>query len=159
VVEIEVGRVNDANNVTQPRALPKLPLPKESSSYTDQAVTGSTGIRKATATSIAPPPVSRSRVGLILGIAGALLAVATIATLGTLLVVRSGSSAGPNGSAATTTVAPSAPQPSETTQTAASLSAKTPEPKTSASKVTHGKPTTTTTVAPKSSTTPIDVGF
>ena len=153
VIEVEVGRAHDA---PVPRTLPKLPMPAESS--TDQGVTGSTGIRQATATSIAPPPVTRSRVGLILGIGGALLAVATIATLATVLVMRNGSTAATNPPApATTTTTPTA-QPSET-QAAASISAKPPEPKPSAiatTKPTHGK---ATTAPPKPSTSPIDVGF
>jgi len=153
VIEIEVGRVNDDG---AKRPLPKLPIPKESSSYTDQALTGSTGIRQATATSIAPPPVSPSRIGWIVGIGGALLAVAAIATLVTVLVVRPGTSA-TQGSAPVAT-APSAPQPSET-RAETSASAKAPETKPSATattKPTHGKPTV---VPPKPSVTAIDPGY
>jgi len=155
VVEIEVGRVNEGPHKGP---LPKLPLAKESSSYTDQALTGSTGIRQATATTIAPPPVeARSRLGLILGIAGALVAVATIATLATALVMRPNANAGSNVSAApSTTIAPSAPQTSET-RAAASTSAEPKPSSTPTTKPTHGK--NTIVPPPKSSTAPIDVGF
>jgi len=155
VIEIEVGRVND---VSAHRPLPKLPIPKESSSYTDQASTGSTGIKQATATTIAPPPVPSSRVGWIVGAVGALVAVAAIATVATVLIVRPGNNATSNGSTTTTTPAATAPQSSETQATPASASAV--EPKSSATatpKATHGKPPAI--APPKPSTKPIDVGY
>ena len=156
VIETEVGR---AQGVSVQRTLPKLPIPNESSSFTEQSGTGSTGIKQATATSIAPPPVvAHSRVGWIVGIAGAMLAVAAIATVATVLIVR------PAGNATSSAPQPSAPatiapRPSDT-QAAASVSAKPPEPKPSATattKATHGR--NVTTASPKPSAAPIDVGF
>jgi serine/threonine-protein kinase len=139
VIEIEVGRVND---VGAPRPLPKLPFPKESSSYTEG--TGSTGIRQATATSIAPPPVSPpSRAGWMVGIGGVLVAVAAVAVVTTVLLMRPPSTS--NASAPVTTATASAP-PSSATQDVASASAKIPDPKPSATpttKPTHGKPAPT----------------
>ena len=154
VIEIEVGRVNEGPQ----RTLPKLPVPMESSSYTDQATTThSTGIRQATATTIAPPPVS-SRVGWIVGIAGVLVAVAAVAVVTTVLVMRPSSTTS-NASQPTTTARASAPQPSETQAitSATSSSTKTPEPKPSATtttKTTSGKPAPPTTTVKK-----VDVGY
>jgi serine/threonine-protein kinase len=153
-IETELGRAKDVT-VTAKRPLPKLPIPIESSSYTDQALTGSTGIKQATATSIAPPPVaSRSRVGWILGMVGALLVVAVVATVATVLVMR------PSGNATSApTTAPSAtsaPQPS-VTQAATPASTITPERQPSATvtaKAPRGKPT------PKPSGAPtIEIGY
>jgi serine/threonine-protein kinase len=155
VIEIEVGRVNEG---APQRTLPKLPMPKESSSYTDQpTTTHSTGIRQATATSIAPTPMPSSRTGWIVGVAGVLVAVAAVAVVTTVLVMRPGNTTSSASPLPTTTARASAPQPSET-QAAVSASAKAPEPKasatsTSAKTTTPGKPVPTTTVKK------VDVGY
>jgi serine/threonine-protein kinase len=142
VIEIEVGRVND---VAAPRTLPKLPAPKESSSYTDQSFTGSTGIGQATATSIAPPKAAPSRVGWIIGLAGVLVALVTIAVVTTVLLVRPGNTTS-NASAPTTSATATAPQSTETQAATATSATKTAEPKPSATiaKPIHGKPQPTT---------------
>jgi len=167
VIEAELGR---ATEDTSSKPLPKLPFAHESSSSVEKTVTGPTGITQATSTtpilSAAPP---RSRAGLLLGVVGALLAVATVTTIATVLIVRSNaaSTAVSSTSAPAMTAGPSAPQPTDT-QAAASVTAQA-EPKPSATSTLAPKPTArpaspasakpTTTVQTKPSANPIDVGY
>ncbi len=157
VIEAELGR---ATEPTTSRPLPKLPPAPESITSAEKTTTGSTGITQATATTpVTPPP---SRAGLWLGISGALLATATIATIALVVFVRPGSHAAPDAAPHASTPATeqaSAPQPPEAGP--AESAAKIEEPKPSATATVAPKPTAhpALTAHPKPSANPIDVGY
>jgi serine/threonine protein kinase len=162
VIEEELGRVNGDTATHINRSLPKLPIP-ESSSWVEKG--GTTGITQGAATT---PNVPRARTGLWIGVAGALLAVATVATLGIVHLTRPAH--GPSSTAASTVPTPATSEPASSSSAPQALaaSAKPAEPKPSATALgtrptsrpvplTSAKPGVTATTKPSS--TAIDVGY